>query len=54
MTYFYVSTLCNFAHDVEDGSPIDHECVNIPPEALEAERDGDFDLARRLLNGGEQ
>jgi len=48
---FYVTTYCNFAHDLETGDPIDHECRNIPPEALEAEMDGDFERAIAILEG---
>ena len=46
---FYVSTYCNFAHSLDDGEPIDHECIHIPVEALEAERNGDFDRAIEIL-----
>lgn len=46
---FYVSTYCNFAHSIEDGEPLDHECVCIPPEALEAEMAGDYERAIELM-----
>jgi hypothetical protein len=46
---FYVTTYCNFAHDVKTGKPIDHECIKIPPAALRAEMDGDYEEAVRLL-----
>ena len=51
MSDFYVSTYCNFAHDMETGEPIDHECVLIPPKALDAEREGDFDKAIEIMTG---
>ncbi len=41
MSYFYVTTYCNFAHRLADGKPIRHECRIIPPKALELERAGD-------------
>ncbi len=53
MPDFYVSTYCNFAHSLVDGEPIDHECRVIPPEALEAERDGDFERAIEIMSGTE-
>lgn len=33
----YVTTFCNFAHDLSDGVPINHGCYVIPPNALIAE-----------------
>jgi hypothetical protein len=48
---FYVTTYCNFAHDTETGEPIDHECIQIPPEALEAEMDGDYERAIEIMQG---
>jgi len=45
----YVSTYCNFAHRMSTGRPIGHECIVIPPAALEAEREGDFDKAIAIL-----
>jgi hypothetical protein len=48
---FYVTTYCNFAHCVLTGEPIDHECVVIPVEALEAEMDGDYDRAIEIMSG---
>lgn len=49
MGEFYVTTYCNFAHRLVDGAPINHECIQIPPEALEAEMDGDYDRAMDIL-----
>lgn len=48
---FWVSTYCNFAHDLDTGEPIDHECHMIPPAALKAEMDGDFELAIEIMSG---
>lgn len=45
----YVSTYCNFAHDLKTGRPRRHECIVIPPAALRAERDGDFDRANKIM-----
>ena len=45
----YCTTYCNFGHDVETGEPVDHECYPIPPEALEAEMAGNFELAIKLM-----
>lgn len=52
VTDFYCSTYCNFPHRLLDGEPIDHECRVIPPEALEAERDGDFEKAIEIMKKG--
>jgi len=51
VTDIYCTTYCNFGHDVETGEPIDHECITIPPAALQAEMDGDFEKAQELLYG---
>lgn len=48
-TAVYCSTYCNFGHRTSDGKPIEHECRIIPPEALDAEWRGDFDLALRIM-----
>ena len=37
----YLTSYCNKGHDMETGRPVNHECVVIPPDALEAEWDGD-------------
>lgn len=37
---FYVSTYCNFAHNMRTGRPIGHECRHIPLAALRLEREG--------------
>jgi hypothetical protein len=36
----YVSTYCNKAHNLRTGKPVSHECVTIPPEVLQLEKDG--------------
>jgi hypothetical protein len=46
---FYVTTYCNHAHRLSDGTPIDHECHVIPPEALQAEMNGDYDKGIELI-----
>lgn len=46
---FYVTTRCNFAHRLSDGKPIAHECDVIPPAALAAEMEGDYDRAIDLI-----
>jgi len=45
----YVTTYCNHPHRLSDGKPIAHNCYVLPPEALEAERNGDTDRAIELL-----
>lgn len=47
----YISSLCNFMHDVATGEPVDHHCVKIPLPAIAAERRGDFDRANEILRG---
>jgi len=46
---FYVTTYCNQAHSLKTGAPIGHECYRLPPAALEAEREGNFDKALEIL-----
>lgn len=45
----YVTTYCNHPHYIENGHPIDHECIIIPPEALRAEMEGDYQKAISLM-----
>ena len=45
----YCTTYCNFGHRMSDGKPIEHECAILPPEALRAEREGDYKLAIVLI-----
>lgn len=45
----YCTSYCNHGHIVETGQPVGHECYVLPPEAIEAERAGDFELAGRII-----
>ncbi len=45
----YVTTYCNFAHDLADGKPVAHECYVLPPKALAAERQDNFALAITII-----
>lgn len=49
MAELYVTTFCNFAHNVKTGRPIAHECYILPPDMLRAERSGQYALACRIL-----
>lgn len=51
VTSLYLTTYCNFGHCTKTGKPVDHECRNIPPAALQAEREGDFEKAIEIMNG---
>lgn len=42
---FYVTSFCNFAHDLDTGRPIGHECYVIPPALLRGEMAGKIDHA---------
>jgi hypothetical protein len=46
----YCATYCNFGHRMKDGKPVGHECITIPPEALRADRAGDFARANMLMD----
>jgi len=46
----YVTTFCNFPHDVNTGRPINHECYILPPAALKAEMEGDYETAQEILH----
>ena len=46
----YITTFCNFAHEVRTGRPIGHTCYLLPPTALAAEKAGDFDKANDILH----
>jgi len=50
--HIYCSTYCNHGHLVETGMPVNHECRRIPPAALRAEMDGDYELATQLMRRG--
>jgi hypothetical protein len=43
---------CNKPHRLEDGEPVNHECVRVPPAALEAMARHDWDAAWRLCELG--
>lgn len=45
----YCTTYCNHGHRLSDGKPVDHECYVLPPKALEAEREGDYERAIELI-----
>lgn len=45
----YVTTFCNFAHDLDDGKPIAHECWILPKNALEYERRGEHASAHEAI-----
>lgn len=47
---FYVTTYCNKPHSKKTGKPIRHECRIIPPKALQAEMEGDYEEANRILS----
>ncbi len=45
----YATSFCQQPHRLSDGKPVGHECMIVPPEALEAEAKGEYDRALRLL-----
>jgi hypothetical protein len=45
----YCTSYCNQGHRLSDGKPVDHECIILPPKALQAERDGDYEGAIDIL-----
>jgi hypothetical protein len=49
MARIYHTSFCNFGHDLDTGRPVKHECYILPPEALEAERNGDYDKSLAIL-----
>jgi hypothetical protein len=49
--HIYCTSFCNHGHRLSDGKPINHECYIINPKALEAEREGDYELAAKLMGG---
>jgi hypothetical protein len=46
----YCTTYCNQGHRVSDGKPVNHECRILPPAALVAEINGDYETAIALLS----
>jgi len=47
----YCTSYCNHGHRVDDGVPVEHECYVLPPAALAAEMEGDYERAQFLLAG---
>jgi hypothetical protein len=45
----YCTTYCNHGHQLSDGKPIEHECHVLPPKALQAEREGEYEQAIELI-----
>ncbi len=46
----YATSFCNRPHYVFDGVPLNHECYVLPPSALSAELEDDFDRANEILS----
>ncbi len=46
----YCTTYCNKGHRMRDGKPVQHECYVLPPAALRAEVEGDFEKAQDILS----
>ena len=38
---YYCTSFCNFAHRLQDGMPVNHECYVLVPRLLQAEARGD-------------
>lgn len=47
----YCTSYCNRGHYMKSGKPVGHECRVIPPEALKAEREGNYERAIAILSG---
>jgi hypothetical protein len=47
--FYYVSSYCNQSHRTIDGKPVEHECRIIPPAALRAEAEGDYERANEIM-----
>ena len=45
----WVSSYCNFAHEIKTGKPIEHECRIIPVKAIEAEIKGNIEDSTNIL-----
>ncbi len=45
----YATTYCNRGHRLSDGKPVAHECYILPPAALQAEMNGDYEKAIEIL-----
>ena len=50
----YLTSYCNQPHDLSTGKPIGHGCHVIPPAALAAERQGDYEGAIELIQKGKK
>jgi hypothetical protein len=50
MVGIYCTSFCNFGHSLKNGKPIAHECYVLPIAALQAERDGNIELAQQILS----
>ena len=46
----FCTTYCNHGHVLETGKPVEHECYVLPPEALLAEQQADFERAAMLIS----
>jgi hypothetical protein len=46
----YATTYCNKGHYVATGKPVKHECITIPPAALKAEMEGDYEKAIEIMS----
>lgn len=47
--HVYCTTYCNHGHRLSDGMPVEHECRVIPPAALKAEMEGDYQGAITIM-----
>ena len=45
----FTTTYCYKVHDVITGWPIDHDCIVIPPEALQAELNQDLEEMTEII-----
>lgn len=45
----FATTYCNRGHVLETGKPVEHQCYVLPPEALLAEQQQDFERAAMLI-----
>lgn len=50
MNDFFLTSYCNQYHRVSDGKPLNHECYILPPAALRAEWDENYEKAQELLS----
>jgi hypothetical protein len=45
----YLTSYCNHGHFTDTGLPVNHECIRLPVEFIEAEQSGNIALAIRIL-----